>query len=135
MQRLFQLGGRAFGEPLGIGGTLHLSERFDRELGQEDAVRGLLGAFLERSAFLFGPLDEDSRLEVVRHERAAVPDPGQDLLFRASEERLEFFRPKAQPTHRIDSRLERLRGLLISTEALVQGDCEGLRFLRGVECL
>src|SRR3989454_10872352 len=135
VQRLFQLGGRAVGEQLGIGGTLHLSERFDRELGQEDAVRGLLGALLERTTFLFGALDEDSRLQVIRHERAAVPDPGQDLLLRASEERLEFFRPKAQPTHRIDSRLECLRGFLISTEALVQGDRERLRFLRGVECL
>ncbi len=135
MQRLFQLGGRTVGEQLGIGGTLHLSERFNRELGQEDAVRGLLGALLECSTFLFGALDEDSRLQVIRHERAAVPDPGQDLLLRASEERLEFFRPKAEATHRINARLECLRGFLISTEALVQGDRERLRFLRGVECL
>src|SRR6266567_1985147 len=79
--------------------------------------------------------DEDPRLEVVRDECPGVPDPREDLLLRAGEERLELFRPQAESAHRIDPRLQRLRGLLISAEAFVEGDREGLRLLRRVKGL
>src|SRR5207249_464377 len=63
------------------------------------------------------------------------PDPREDFLLRAREERLEFLRPQAESTHRVDSRLQPLRCLLVYTEALVERDREGLRFLRGVKGL
>src|SRR5207237_7733558 len=123
------------GARLRVRGARRRPDRSRSELRQGDAARGPFGPFLEGSAFLFRLLDEDTRLEVVRHERAAVPDSGEDFLLRAREERLEFLRPQAESTHRVDSRLQPLRCLLVYTEALVERDREGLRFLRGVKGL
>src|SRR2546422_2640440 len=73
VQRLFQLGGRAFGEPFGIGGSPSLSPRLQRGLAAERAVRGPLAAVLESSAFFFWPLCPDSRPRGSSAERAGGP--------------------------------------------------------------
>ena len=135
LEQSFESGRRSVGERDRIRRALDLSDRFDRELRHEDPIRRTLRLVLERPAFLLRALEEPARLDVVRHEHAVFPAPGEDLLLRSGEDRLEEVRAQAEPLHRLDAYAQRVRGPLVATEPFVEGDREGLRPLRGVKRL